>query len=309
MQRHTSPEPRRATLLTRLSAMAALLALVLLPLAARAQRTIDRRFAVLPTVSLRVYNLAGSVKITGWDRDTVTVSGQVNDTKGAEFFMGFGTAGGKLGIWSETPTDVKPSSLELRVPKGAQVWVKTASADVIVTDVTGGVDINSVTGRITVHGAPSELYAETMGGNVDVDAATRFARLKTASGDIHVRGAIEDITTTTVSGALTIEGDHFVRGSFESVDGNIRYLGDVARESALEFINHSGDVEFLLPAGTLADFSISTYYGSFDDHYGVQPKYGGNKLKGREISFSTGGGGGQVTVRNFKGKVILRRRS
>jgi hypothetical protein len=277
-------------------------------LPATAQRTIDRRVAVRPDGFVRIANLAGSLKVTGWDRDSLVVTGTVDESRGVSFHLGVAEDGARVGIWSDDVVAARPSHLEMYVPRTSQVWIRTGSAEVNVAQLTGGVDINTTTGRITVNGNPRELFAESLGGAIDVAVDTRSVRAKTASGDIRVRGTVRDASATSVSGNLTIEGESFERGSFESVDGDIRYFGRVGRGGALDFISHSGVVEFLLSADASAEFFVSTFYGDFDDQFGVKPAYGGNKLRGREIRFTLGTGGGHVTVRNFKGRVVLRRK-
>ncbi len=274
----------------------------------RAQRVLNERVAAAATGFIRIQNLAGSVRVTGWDRDTIAVTGSVWETKSSRFEMHAGTGGAKLGIWNDAGESMKPSALDVRVPRSSQVWVKSASADIVVDGVRGGLDVYSVTGRITVTGAPREVIAESMGGSIDITADTRTARATTASGDIAVRGAITDVSARTVSGDLVVEGSGFERGRFESVEGDIRYAGEIGRASWLDFVNHSGAVEFILSPSVSAEFVVSTFEGGLDDRYGVRAQTSSSKLKGREISFTIGPGGGQVAVRNFKGQVVLRRK-
>jgi DUF4097 and DUF4098 domain-containing protein YvlB len=253
--------------------------------------------------------MAGAVKVSGWDRDTVMVVGTVNEPPNGEWVIGGSAEGVRMSLWSsDAGTAVKPSTLEVRVPRNAQVWVKTESAEILVADVRGSLDVNSVTGPITVTGSPREIFAETLGGELQIDATAGTLRARTASGNIRVRGAIRDVTATTVSGNLTIEGDRFERGTFESLDSDIHYTGAIGRNSILDFKNHAGGIELVLPANVSADFVVSSYSGGFDDQFGVKADVAVGKLKGQDVRFTLGSGGAQVSVLNFKGPVILRKR-
>jgi hypothetical protein len=282
--------------------------IAMLALPGSAQRNIDERVPASPSGYVRIHNMGGSVRVTAWDRDTIAVTGSVWETKGERFEVHSGEGGAKLGLWNDTGEPVRPSAFEVRVPRGSHVWVKTGSADIAVEGVRGGVDLYSVTGRITVTGDPREVFAESMGGGIDISANTRSVRAASASGDIAVRGTIADASVRTVSGDLVIEGSQFERGRFESVEGDIQYAGEIGRSSLLDFVNHSGAVEFILPAKVAADFVVSTFEGGLDDRYGVRPESRVSKLKGTELTFTMGPGGGHVTVRNFKGRVVLRRK-
>jgi len=273
---------------------------------AAAQTPIERRFAARPDGYIRIANLAGSVRVTGWDRDSVVVTGTVNEPPGAAFYLGYGEEGAKLGVWTDEPvSNLRPSDLEIRVPRRSQVFVRSGSADVTVASLMGGLDINTVTGRILVTGAPREIHAESFAGAIDIDGAAANVSVKTASGAIALRGVRGTVAATSVMGDITVAVDAIERGAFESVDGNVRYAGGIGRGSTIDVVSHSGSIEFSLPPRTSADFVISTFQGPFEDRFGVKPAYGGNKLKGQEITFTIGTGGGQVSVRSFKGGVIL----
>ncbi len=274
---------------------------------AHAQRDIAHRAAASRDGVVRIHNLVGSVRVTGWDRDSIVVTGSVREPKGEPFGFHVGDGGAKLGIWDAAGgTDLGPSHLDVRVPAASTVWVKTASADVVVDGVTGGVDVNAVSGRIEVSGRPSEIYAESLGGEVRITADTRFARARTATGPITVSGRIADASVITVGGDMSIEGGAFERGRFESVDGNIRYAGTIGPKATLDFVSHAGSITFTLPRTAAAEFTVHTYEGGFEDRFGVSARTPGSQLKGQETWFRVGqGGAGVVNVRSFKGRVVL----
>jgi len=308
--RQNSPKPDPASRPRGLVVLAFLIALGALANAApaAAQRRIDERRAIRPGGMIRIHNMVGSVRVTAWDRDTIAVTGVVRETKQEQFTLGAFGDGAKLGIWDATG-DIGPSDFEVHVPAASSVWVKTASADVIVAGVTGGVDLYSVTGSLRIEGRPREVYAESMAGDVSVDGETRSVRVRTASGGMRLAGALLDVTATTVSGTVDIAGDRIQRGRFESVDGAVRWNGPFERHASMDFITHSGAVEFTLPQGAAADVIFDTFEGNIDDGLGVGIRRSGSKLKGSEFQFTLGQGGASVSVRTFKGNVMLRKAS
>jgi DUF4097 and DUF4098 domain-containing protein YvlB len=273
---------------------------------ASAQRVLNERRAAPPAGLIRIHHHAGSVRVIGWERDTIAVSGTVMERGADRFYMGVSSHGSKLGIWASQGDSLPPSHLEIRVPRGAAVWIKTMSADAEVSGVSGGVDVYSVAGRIAVTGAPRELYAETMGGAISADVATRSARLKSASGAIELRGRIADAAVQNVSGTIAVRGGAIERGRFESVDGDVSYDGAVPRAASLDFITHGGRVRLGIPPDTRADVLVSTYAGQLENGFKVRALEGSNRFKGQEYTFALNGGGAQVSVRTFKGNVVLR---
>jgi len=286
-----------------------LLALAMLACASpvHAQRKIREAFAADPAGFVRIQNIAGSVKVTGWDRDSITITGVVYDTPNERFEIMRSAGGVKMGIWDTTVEKVPPSTLEIRVPRRSRVWVRTGSSFIFVGGVAGTVDVNSIGGGVEVTGQPHEVFAESMTGEVfldDVRAST--ARLKTVTGAIRIRGSITDVIATSIGGNIVVDGAAIDRGRFESVDGDVRFMGDLMRKATLDFINHAGAVEFSLPSNVDADFAVSTYQGTLQNDFPVKQHQANSKIKGSEITFSLGTGGAQVNVRTFKGRIIVR---
>lgn len=269
-----------------------------------AQRRIDER-AAFQGGGIRIYNMVGTVRVLGWAHDSIAVSGTVHEG-GEPFLMHVAAEGAKVGIWNPKATNLPPSDLEVRVPAGSQVWVKTGSAGITVGGLTGGVDLVSVTGGIQVTGSPRELAAETMGGSIAAAVTTRRARLKTAAGAIALRGTIDDVDATSVSGAIEIAGGSIRLGRFESIEGRIVHAGGFDPDAALEFTTHSGTIEFALPASASAAFMVRTFEGSLDDRLGVTVSKTARPT-GRELVFDVGEGDAVISVNSFRGTVVLRR--
>jgi hypothetical protein len=278
------------------------------PPPASAQRSLAERFAAEPDGFVRVQNIAGSIKLIGWNRDTIAITGEVHDTPAERFEVQRGDGGVKLGLWDTSVERAEPSHIEVRVPARSRIWIRTGSASVFVNGVTGTIDVNSVGGDIEVRGAPAEVFAESMTGRLTLDVHTSVARAKTVTGAVLVRGTITDATATSVSGNVLIEDAAVQRGSFESVDGELRFVGQLRRGASLDFVTHAGAVEFLLPAATDAEFAFSTYEGGLRSEFQAPVRTSRSKIKGSEQSFVLGQGGAHVNIRTFRGRAVIRSR-
>jgi hypothetical protein len=295
-----------ATSHVRALAAAAVLATAAAP--AAAQRVIDERMPAAADGHVRIHNIAGSVKITGWDRDSIVVTGTVHDTPGERFAVKHGETGVLIGIWDTTVEQAKPSAIEVRLPARSRVWIRTGSAGVFIGGVTGSIDAGSVGGDIEIHGTPADVFVESMTGGLVLDLTTGVVQAKTVTSSIRIHGTIANATATSVSGTVLIENANVRRGSFESVNGELRFVGTIRPGSALSFITHGGAVEFLLPSATAANFLVGTYEGSLVNEFRVPVASSRSKIKGSENRFTLGGGGADVTVRTFRGRVVVRSR-
>ena len=289
-------------------------ALALLPRQATSQARVDERWPLDPGGSVRIVSPFGRIRVLGWDADSVAVSGRLD--AGAGRFYATGDAGArKLGV--DIAADARNpgrAELEVRVPRRATVWVRSTAADIDVVGMDGTLDLSTVGGAVHVVGTPQDVTAETMDGRVEVAGGTGRARVKTVSGDILLRGASADLGASTLSGAIVVRaagwqrgGTGVQRGKFESVTGDISFDGELGRGGGVELESQSGNIVVRVPPQTIVDFDVVTIQGTITNTLGQgaqQPKArtGGS---GKELRFSTGVGGAQVTVRSFRGAIVV----
>ncbi|MBA2707445.1 MAG: DUF4097 family beta strand repeat protein [Gemmatimonadaceae bacterium] len=277
---------------------------VLFGLSLEAQTKVERGIALNPDGAIRVYALVGSVRITGWSRDSVSIRGTIG--KGNTFHAGGAKAGMKMFVESMDQRNSAASHLEISVPVKAKIWVKTATADIDVSGVTGSLDLYVVGGTITVNGNPSDVNAEAIDGDIRINGSPGWARAKSASGLVSLKGNSGDVTLSTVSGGIEFEG-RTERGKFETVTGNIRYAGTFLPRGAINFDSHSGSIDVTLPEFIGADFDIVSIAGSITNKLNSSKPIKGRYGRGSELSMSNANGGTRVAIRSFKGPVSLMR--
>src|SRR5437868_6402061 len=274
---------------------------------AAAQRAVESRHAVTASPSVRISGTFSELRIRGWNKDSVAITGAVpND---ARFEGGFlaPAAGSSPGakFFLEGPAGAPNGKLELRVPAGARVWAKSGSATIDVEGVTGGLDLNIIGGSVHVIGSPHELTVESMDGAVSVDGSPSWVRLKTATGDIAFNGGSEDAGLTTVSGTIRVPAGRFDRARIQSVTGAVDFAGDVARGGSLDVDTHGGAIDLRLPRTIAADFDIATVAGTIENALTKRAALPGREGRGQEIGFTAGGGGARIYVRSFKANIRL----
>ncbi len=292
------------------AALVALLAVV--PAAsAAAQETVDKRYATSSDVSVRLSGSIGSLRIVGWERDSVAVTGSL--PAGVRLEGGVGGDGRApargVKMYLDSPNDLATSTgaLELRVPRGARVWVKSGTADIDARDVTGGLDLNVIGGRVTVTGSPRELQIEAMDAAVTIDGSPEWLRAKSASGDITVRGGSNDLGLTSVSGALKVEGGSVARGRLETVTGAITFAATPSPAGALDFDSHSGTVDLALSERTGFALTASSITGAVENRFNRTRPSVGREGRGAELALDSGNNSARITIRTFRGTIVVHR--
>jgi len=274
---------------------------------ALAQKKVERKQALGMEAALRIVNMVGSVVVHGWNKDTVVVRGTLG--AGDTFYMGGGYTGAKMFVESVNERDPKPTKLEIWVPTRVRLWIKTATASIEVSDVTGGLDLYTVSGTIDVTGNPRELNAEAIDGDIHITGSPTWVRAKSASGAITFQGASPDAAFSTVSGPIKVDGGSgvFERTKIETVTGNISFAGRLERSGAFDFDTHSGSIDIAIPEKMGVTFSAVTIGGSITNNISRKSPIPGRFGRGAELTVEESGGGAKVSVRTFKGAVTLRR--
>jgi hypothetical protein len=269
---------------------------------ASAQLPVLRARALDATAAVKVFNPAGSIRLVGWDRDSIVVRGRV--ARGSHFFFGGSSRGVKLGI--EDPVnggDSRPSDLVIYLPRASRMSIKSASADIAGTDVSGW--FYSVSGSIQLAGSATSLEAETMNGAIDLAATVPWVRARTGDGTLTLRGSAEDVDLSTIAGTLDVVSTSVRRGRFASVTGDIHVLGAPRDDALIELSSHEGAVDLRLPRSVSGVFDLSTIGGTIENGFTDARPAASSTTRTRTLRVRLGSGGAHVTVRTFKGAIRL----
>jgi DUF4097 and DUF4098 domain-containing protein YvlB len=271
-----------------------------------AQTTVDQKRPAAPDGTVSIENMAGSVKVTGWDKAEVQVKGSVGD--GGE--LRFDASGKRTHVEIEAdgnPMGIK-SHLEVFVPAGSSVDVEGFQATISVTGVLGSVSAETVNGSITQAGAAKHVELQSVNGDIEVAKAAGRIQAEAVNGTVTVRDASGELEASTVHGKLHVIGGSYERVEIESVAGPVRFEAALGARAALTVETVSGAVELLLPAGIGAEFAVSSFSGRITNELGPAAEKSGKWTPQSELNFTTGSGGARVTVETLSGAIGIRKR-
>lgn len=271
-----------------------------------AQTTVDETRKAAPDGSVSIENMAGSVKVTGWNKAEVQVRGTVGD--GGE--LSFESTGKRVHIEIEAdhnPMGIK-SDLEIFVPASSSVDIEGFQASISISGVTGSVTAETVNGSITHAGASKHVELQSVNGGIEVSNASGRIQAEAVNAGVVVRDSSGDLEASTVNGKLHVIGGSYDRAELESVAGTVRFEAALSGRATLSVETVSAPVELLLPASIGAEFSVSSFSGRITNELGPAAEKRGKWTPQTELAFTTGAGGVQVTIETLSGSIAIRKR-
>jgi DUF4097 and DUF4098 domain-containing protein YvlB len=289
--------------------LAAGLACVALPAAARAQRDltrIDSTFSFNKGSWVDLSVVSGEIIVTAWTRPEAKVYASIE-----RGWIDASLSANRITL--ETHSDRGRSGnarFEIMVPVGTRVQANSVSGSIRITGTDGEVEAGSVGGAIEVLGATDRISIHTVDGRVHAAKLRGRTRLATTSSSLEAEDIVGDVSAGTVSGRLTLTGVKSSRVSAETVSGNVTYAGSIDASGSYEFSTHSGNLHLQIPENSGANLELETFSGHITSAFPITLQPGDVSAMarhGKRMEFMIGKGGARITASTFSGNIIIER--
>jgi DUF4097 and DUF4098 domain-containing protein YvlB len=266
----------------------------------------DETVAVQRGGRLVVNNFAGEVFVHTWDKDAVHVVARhqartrvsIRQTSGGVSL----SASGTMGPQGSVDYDVTaPAWMPIRIEGTYNfVTVEGAQSEVFANTVRGDVMIKGGTGVVTAKSVEGEVRVEGARGKITVSSVSEKIVITDASGEI---------TADSVNGGVTMTGIDSKSVDASTVNGDIVFEGRLADGGHYSFGTHNGNVTMGIPENVNATFTIRTYQGSFSTDLPLAGVNRQDVQRGRRVTTTLGNGSADVNLETFGGSIRLRKGS
>jgi len=284
---------------------------------ALADTPINLHHAAAADARINVSNVKGQVTITAWDRDEVQVTGTLGNGVAPLVIDGDnrdlrikvkpqGGPGGSLFSW-HGDNAMGPTTLDLRVPKGAALDVEVVSAPLGIEGMDGGeISVSSVSGKVRINANTPVLNVNSVSGTVEQSGRAQRADLQTVSGDILAPGLGSSADVQTVSGRIQVTGGPWQKFNLSTVSGDVQLNGGPADRGTIDIDSMSGDVQLLVPASLSAAIKASSFSGDLRSDFGRVSEH--EHGPGSELSAEVNGSRGRIHAETFSGDLRIRKK-
>lgn len=267
------------------------------------------------------------VDIKDWDSE-IEIKTRYPSRKSRRFFKRFFSSGRNLPVCVD---------YHILVPEEIELNIHSTSGDVLISDISGGVEVSATSGDLSTKRIRGNLDLETTSGDVEVfdvkgDVAIRgtssdmellnikgevkisstsgetsvadltgSVRIHQTSGDIHLEMIRGDVQASSSSGDLImdqIEGGLDLKTS----SGDIEVKTKILPRCEYHVETSSGSVDFLLPENSDAQVTLKTSSGDINSELPLTlHSISGNLLEGE-----LGSGGPEIHLVTSSGDIELR---
>ncbi len=270
--------------------------------------TIDESADVHPRGEVEVSNVAGTVRVEGWDRDQVRVTGELG--RGAER-LEFRTDDRHTLVKVVYPKSSRSSGgtdLVIRMPVASRLSVNAVSADIDVTGVEGAQRLQSVSGNIDTETRGEDVRIETVSGDLTLrgHGDQALVSVTTVSGDVDMRDLTGEVNVQSVTGDVDLESRELERLRIRTTNGDVEARAGMAERGTIEMEAINGDLRLDILGLVDAEFDIETFNGSIRNDFGPEPRRKSQYQPGTTLRFTEGDGNGRVRIKTLNGGITLR---
>jgi DUF4097 and DUF4098 domain-containing protein YvlB len=284
--------------------IAVLTALLVMTTATATEVTEQRPLAADGQITVRVDR--GEVAVRGWDRHAVEVRGELGRDTTALRWSG-DRQSVELGL---VTAESGRAELEIMVPRGCRLDVRTLTADVWVDAMVGDVAVRSVSGDVDIAGSPRSVRVELVSGDLDLDVACDEMTVVCENGDVTVSGVRRALSVDVLRGDVeVVTGRELATLSCQVLSGDVAFEGAVPAVARWTVNTERGDVSFDLGDPADATFTLTTLVGDIETELATVGESDARELPGPMATRTVraGRGRGEVQVMVLSGDIDVGR--
>src|SRR5690606_18179971 len=280
--------------------------LAALPAAALASTPINETRPLNADGKVEISNLKGSIQVRVWDKPEVHVGGSLG--RGVDTFELRGDRD-ELEIVVRYPRvnndSSEPTDRVIDVPTLASLDIDGVAVQISVIGSAGrSLEIDSVSGDITVAGAPGKADIESVSGDLKLTLNSADVQAQSVSGSVTLRGRLDgEVKAETVSGNISVDsrGERLRRLSSNSVSGNASLQVGLADGGSIKSESVSGNIKLVAPKSLSAQVKGESFSGHLraPGEKIDKPQFG----PGSSFDHRYGAGSGDIHLETFSGSV------
>ena len=275
-----------------------MLATLLVGALALSPQQTDTTFTVRPGGTVVTEAWAGSIRVRSWDQDRIRVRAQRPSD------LDIRVDGTTVRIDARSGRDrARAVDLDITVPRRFGVRAEGVQFDADIADLQGDVSIETVQGQVRIANVAGRITANSTQGRVEIAGSRGSLKAENVNENIRITDHEGDIAATAVNGPVVLAGIRSGSVAAETMNGEVRFDGEIRDGGRYHFETHNGDVTVAVPGGANASVFIETWSGEIEADFPIQLR--GTRTR-QSLTFDIGRGGARLELSSFGGAIRLR---
>ena len=262
---------------------------------------------------LSVETFNGSVDISGWDQDTVDISGTKygpSQEEADNLRVDIDHSADSVSIHVQRPTDRRNNQgarLTIKIPRGTQLdRIVTSNSAIHTEDGAGPTHLRTTNGSIQVTNLHGQLEAETSNSSIELEGVDGNARLHSSNGHIraeHVNGSIDASTSNSGVNIDVERADKDVR--IDTSNNGVELALPRNFSSDVHIGTNNGPITLRMTDGVNARLSAHTSNSSIETDFEIRAQ---GELSKNRLEGVLGSGGPLIDLNTSNGSIRLVKR-
>ena len=252
---------------------------------------------------LEVSAPAGSITVTGWDRNEIRIQAEHSTRTFVEIRRT--REGQRIDVQADSRRG--PATIVdyvINVPRALALELDAMNADILVEGVSGDVEAEVMQGDVTVNGGVA-VKVSSATGKILVDGAKGGVEAETAADEIRLLNVTGDVTAESAGGDIVLVNSSSGSVDVGTIGGRVYYDGTLRTGGTYFLGTHGGNITVVVPQDAAATFHLAAVYGSvINALQGSPERFEG----GQRHNLDVGGGGALVEAETFGGRISLVRK-
>ena len=270
-------------------------------------------YPLKPGGRLSVETFNGSVDISGWDQDTVDVSGTKfgpSQEDADQLRVDIDASTDSVSIRVPRPSERRNNQgarLVIKIPRNARLdRITTSNSSIHTQDGAGSTRLRTSNGSIRVVDLRGDLEADTSNSSIELQGVDGNVQAHTSNGHIRaerVDGSLEAYTSNSGVNIDITRPDRPVR--VETTNSGVELTLPPNFSSSVHINTNNAPITLRLSAGTNANISARTNNASINTEFEVRAQ---GELSRNRLEGVIGSGGPLIDLTTSNGNIHLLKR-
>ena len=273
--------------------------------------------------NVSINNHSGFIKVIGWNKDKISVTGTLDDDaeklvfeqKGAQVFIkveyprmdNWRADGSKITVFMPKNIRMKSSSISSDIHLSnlhGGVEVKTVSGNILAKNISQSAELSSISGNINSHNLAGKVSLASVSGDIKDSNSTGRLEIRSVSGEVDINSQAKEVFFNNVSGQSELILAEVIELRIRTVSGDLQAKLTLPEKALLKAATVSGDLAFTFQKGVDADFSLkSSVGGDIENNITAAKTEHAEYGPGAKLNFQTLNGSALVRVSTVSGNL------